>query len=296
MLSSTPVVGQLAALGVYLTVLGCIVCWIYGFLPSTLAQNWRGKNQSPDDRIPTDLSPARNWKATRLENLKNKQNPTSKIHLIHPSSIFLPKKHGRFQVSRTNFRSGKINYAQPNDHQNVQVSFLALCKHLPIATPGGFVCCLQKTLSFITMQASKPLCFLLPKTKSHPQHDAEKKTPPGVSNQGPAEKGKRMKKVIGRSESQQASVYLPTVTFMKRWKRIRNKMLCQIPKQESKWYRTRGMWDDVFERTVYFDQHMKHHNQVADLHYGMVFLGTQNTHAVYRQLWAEHTVRNEARM
>lgn len=56
------------------------------------------------------------------------------------------------------------------------------------------------------------------------------------------------------------------------------------------------MWDDVFERTVYFDQHMKHHNQVADLHYGMVFLETQNTHAVYRQLWAEHTVRNEARM
>ena len=35
-------------LGVYLTVLGCMVCWIYGRLPSTL------------DRIPTDLSPARN--------------------------------------------------------------------------------------------------------------------------------------------------------------------------------------------------------------------------------------------
>lgn len=124
-LSSTPVVGQLAAsmepdrsrlhrlLDLWQIALNCWQDTYWPLTSSKLKGNptWRIEEQDPNIQHP----PHPSWQA-----------------------YFFPTKHGRFQVSRTNFRSGKINYAQPNDHQNVQVSFLALCKHLPIATPGRF--------------------------------------------------------------------------------------------------------------------------------------------------------------
>ena len=93
------------------------------------------------------------------------------------------------------------------------------------------------------------------------------------------------------------------------WKdeRIRNKMLFQIPNGNQ-----HGTVQVEFETmflsvlciscidkvctTKTFDQHMKLHNQAADLHYGTAFLDTQNTQAIYRQLWVKHTVSNEAEM